>query len=89
MEIPKDLRTEIYLYCKANNITDYDAFMIKCMRQGFTIEKFGVAPQINVKKVEEISVEPIVESSSEPKTEVIKTPEKKKNQKPNTNIYGE
>jgi hypothetical protein len=89
MEIPKDLRTDIYLYCKANNIMDYDTFMIKCMRQGFTIEKFGVAPQIGDKKVETISVEPVVESISEPKIEEVKVPEKKKNQKPNTNIYGE
>lgn len=57
MEIPKQLKNEIETYCKLNKILDYNAFIIKCIRQGFTSEKFGAIPAFKVdissKKTEE------------------------------------
>jgi hypothetical protein len=47
MEIPKQLNSEIQLYCKANKIEDVDLFIIKMIKQGFTIEKYGSEPVIN------------------------------------------
>jgi hypothetical protein len=99
MNLPKDLKSDIDLYCKLNNIKDYDKFIIKCIRQGFTIEKFGSAPPFKEKKVEvTIKIdEPIISTdkveknnmllntNSEPHTDLI---EKKKN-KNKRDLYGE
>lgn len=58
MEIPKELKNEIFDYCRLNDITNIDNFMLKLMKQGFTIEKFGSTP---VTKIEEKIIEKIVE----------------------------
>lgn len=58
MEIHKDLKNEIFDYCRLNDITNIDNFMLKLMKQGFTIEKFGSTP---VTKIEEKIVEKIIE----------------------------
>lgn len=66
MEIPKDLKNEIWDYCRANNITNIDEFTLKCLRQGFSVEKFGATPitrvvEKEVEKIVEVPVEKIVE----------------------------
>jgi Inner membrane complex protein len=64
MDIPKELRNDIYMYCNTNKITDYDAFILKCIKQGFTVEKYGSAPAFKekiVEKIVEVPVEKIVE----------------------------
>lgn len=60
MDIPKELIDDIHLYCNTNNITEYNTFIIKCLRQGFTVEKYGSAPAFKEKIVEKI-VEKIIE----------------------------
>ena len=60
MEIPKELNNEIWDYCRANSIVAIDDFIIKLIKQGFTIEKFGATPQPREKVVEKI-VEKVVE----------------------------
>ena len=60
MEVNKELNDEIWNYCRANNITNIDEFMLKCLKQGFTAEKFGATPTIKEKIVEK-EVEKIVE----------------------------
>lgn len=60
MEVSKELNDEIWNYCRANNITNIDEFMLKCLKQGFTAEKFGATPTIKEKIVEK-EVEKIVE----------------------------
>lgn len=68
MEIPKQLKDDIWDYCRANNITNIDEFIVRLIRQGFTIEKFGatpiisgkpnkVTPEIPVEVIEPISLE--------------------------------
>ena len=60
--IPNNLKTEIETYCKANKIEDIDKFIIKLVKQGFTIEKYGSAPMTKEKIVEvEKIIEKIVE----------------------------
>ena len=44
MEIPKKLKDEFWEYCRLNNITDMDSFMLKSLQQGFNIEKYGITP---------------------------------------------
>lgn len=54
MEIPKELNNEIWDYCRVNNITGIDDFIVKLIKQGFTVEKFGAIPQPREKIVEKI-----------------------------------
>lgn len=68
MEVSKELNDEIWNYCRANNITNIDEFMLKCLKQGFTAEKFGATPTIKekivekeVEKIVKVPVEKIVE----------------------------
>jgi hypothetical protein len=68
MEVSKELNDEIWNYCRANNITNIDEFMTKCLKQGFTVEKFGATPttkekivEKEVEKIVEVPVEKIVE----------------------------
>jgi hypothetical protein len=58
MDIPKDLKNEIFDYCRENDITNIDNFLLRLLKQGFTIEKFGSTP---VTKIKEKIVEKIVE----------------------------
>jgi hypothetical protein len=60
MELPQQLKNEIWDYCRLNNITNIDEFTVKLVKQGFTVEKFGSTPSIAEKIVEKI-VEKVVE----------------------------
>jgi hypothetical protein len=73
MNINKELKDEIWNYCRANNITNIDEFTLKILKQGFTVEKFGATPNVIEKEVQvevEKVVEKIVEKIVEVKVEV-------------------
>jgi chromosome segregation ATPase len=79
MEIPKNLKDEIWEYCRLNDITDLNAFMLKSLQQGFNIEKYGPTPFTVGDKEPEIiekEIEKIVEVVKEVPVEVIKEIEK-------------
>lgn len=64
MEINKELKNEIWEYCRLNDIMNIDDFIIRLIKQGFTAEKFGSSPMVPVKEkiVEKIvEIEKIVE----------------------------
>jgi hypothetical protein len=62
MEIPKDIKDEIWEYCRLNDITDLNAFMIRMLRQGYNTEKYGTTPfKIGQKEAEVIEKEVIKE----------------------------
>lgn len=68
MEVSKELNSEIWDYCRLNNITNIDEFMVKCLKQGFTAEKYGATPTVRekivekeIEKIVEVPVEKIVE----------------------------
>jgi cell division protein FtsB len=66
MEIPKNLKDEIWDYCRVNNIPNIDEFNLKLITQGFTIEKYGATPESRVvekivEKIVEVPVEKVVE----------------------------
>ena len=42
MELPKDIKDQIWQYCMANDITDINKFIIDLVKSGFTIEKYGI-----------------------------------------------
>lgn len=60
MELPKNLKDEIWDYCRVNNISNIDEFTLRLIKQGFTVEKFGATPPAKEKLVEKI-VEKIIE----------------------------
>jgi hypothetical protein len=61
MEIPKNLKDEIWDYCRLNDISNIDEFQIKLLKQGFTAEKFGSSPvptkEVIVEVIKEVEVE--------------------------------
>ena len=66
MKIPKELKDELWNYCRINDITNIDEFTLKLLKQGYTIEKYGATPISNtiekiVEKIVEVPVEKIVE----------------------------
>jgi hypothetical protein len=70
MEVPKKLKDEIWEYCRLNDISNIDEFIINMIRQGYSVEKFGTTPlgTTEVKEVEkivevirEVPVEKIIE----------------------------
>lgn len=76
MELPKELKEEIWDYCRLNDITNIDEFTIKLVRQGFTVEKFGATPTTKtvekiVEKIVEVPVEKIVEKTIEVPVNII------------------
>lgn len=81
MMIPSNIQDEIKLYCEANNITDIDKFILKILRTGFNVEKYGMKPttkdktelkyvplqkQVPIEKIEEVvKEEPIEEKNKD------------------------
>ena len=66
MDLPKELKEEIWEYCRLNDIMNIEEFTIKLVKQGFTAEKFGATPTTRtvekiVEKIVEVPVEKIVE----------------------------
>ena len=75
MEIPKELKNDIWDYCRANNITNIDDFTLKCLKQGFSVERYGATPvtrtiEKEVEKIVEVPVGKIVEKIVEKVVEV-------------------
>lgn len=73
MEIPKKLKEEIWEYCRLNDISNIDDFIIKMIQQGYTVEKFGATPLGfgEVKEVEKV-VEVIKEVPVDKIIEIIR-----------------
>ncbi len=47
MELPNKLKQEIEQFCLVNNIDDVDQFIIKMVKTGFNIEKYGISPVVD------------------------------------------
>ncbi len=73
MKIPKKLKDEIWEYCRLNDITDIDAFILKSTQQGFNIEKYGATPfKIGGKEPEVIEKEIVKIITATTEVEIIK-----------------
>ena len=44
------LYQDISRYCQMNNIEDVDAFINKCLMQGYNVVKFGYSPKDNLRR---------------------------------------
>ena len=45
-----NLKKEIETFCRLNKIDDVESFREECLKQGFNIIKYGISPQDNFKK---------------------------------------
>ena len=69
MEIPKELKNEIWNYCMVNDITNIDDFILSLIKQGFTIHKYGMLDAKPIQKKEEPIVEEVVSEEPAPVSE--------------------
>jgi len=44
-------------YCQLNEIEDIDNFIIKCAKDGLTLDKYGIAPFLPKSQIQEVPVE--------------------------------
>ena len=42
MDLPKDLKDKIWDYCRLNDITDLNGFIVKTLKKGFDFEVYGL-----------------------------------------------
>ena len=60
-------------YCRLNNISDIDTFMLKTLQQGFNIEKYGTTPfKIGGKELEVIEKEVIKVITATTEVEIVR-----------------
>jgi hypothetical protein len=81
MDIPQNIKNEIWDYCRLNNITNMDQFVINMLIQGLNIEKYGTSPIVpqviekevikEIEKIVEVPIEKIVEKIVEVPVEKI------------------
>lgn len=78
MELPKEIKDEIWNFCRTNNIPSVDNFIIKMVKQGFTSEKYGSTPWDKPAEIVEKIIEKVVEKEviKEVPVEVVKEVEK-------------
>tara|TARA_R110000824_G_C15181806_1_gene673854 strand:+ start:541 stop:987 length:447 start_codon:yes stop_codon:yes gene_type:complete len=48
---------EFETYCKLNEIEDVDNFIVKCSKDGLTLDKYGVAPFLPKSQIQEVPIE--------------------------------
>jgi len=57
IEINKTLQKEFDEYCKLNEIDNISDFIVKCAKDGLTLDKYGVAPFLPKSQIQEVPVE--------------------------------
>ena len=57
IELPSNLKENIEAYCKLNEVEDVNDFVIKCAKDGLTLDKYGVAPFLPKSQIQEVPVE--------------------------------
>jgi|TARA_R110000803_G_scaffold124028_4_gene191838 hypothetical protein len=70
--LPKDIETEIKMFCELNQIEDVEGLILNCIKGGFSIEKFGRTPVKAGIEIIEKEKEVIKEVEKEVILEVIK-----------------
>lgn len=64
-----DIKKEIETFCRLNKIDDVESFREECLRQGFNIIKYGISPQDNFNK--ENNIDSIVKDDVRDKSEHV------------------
>ena len=55
--LPRDLQKNIEQYCLLNEIDNESEFASKCVKDGLTLDKYGVAPFLPKSQIQEVPVE--------------------------------
>ena len=57
LELNKPLQKDFDSYCELNEIEDVPHFIVKCAKDGLTLDKYGVAPFLPKSQIQEVPVE--------------------------------
>ena len=57
IKLPEKLEKNIEAYCKLNEMEDIEHFTIKCVKDGLTLDKYGVSPFLPKSQIQEVPVE--------------------------------
>ena len=57
IEINKKLQKDFDDYCKLNEVENVPNFIVKCAKDGLTLDKYGVAPFLPKSQIQEVPVE--------------------------------
>ena len=57
INLTKDQKKEFTIYCELNEIEDVDEFIVKCSKDGLTLDKYGVAPFLPKSQIQEVPIE--------------------------------
>ena len=57
INLNKILKKEFTDYCKLNEIEDMEDFVVKCSKDGLTLDKYGVSPFLPKSQIQEVPVE--------------------------------
>ncbi len=55
--LDKEQHKQFKDYCQLNEIEDIDTFIIKCAKDGLTLDKYGIAPFLPKSQIQEVPVE--------------------------------
>ena len=82
LTMPRKLEDEINSFCKLNEITDINEFLVSCLYKGYTIAKFGTTPKDNFNKENKpLEIEKYEESKIDTQGVEVK-PQKRKGRPP-------
>lgn len=76
LTINKELYDDIKKFCNLNKIDDIDKFILKCLKQGVDIQRYGLLGGIETIEEKIVEKEIIIEKRVEVPVEVIKEVEK-------------
>ncbi len=57
LKLNKPLQKDFDAYCQLNEIEDISHFIVKCAKDGLTLDKYGVAPFLPKSQIQEVPVE--------------------------------
>ena len=57
LDLDKILQKDFDEYCQLNEIEDIPHFIVKCAKDGLTLDKYGVAPFLPKSQIQEVPVE--------------------------------
>ena len=56
-DLDKNSQKEFIDYCQLNEIEDVENFIVKCAKDGLTLDKYGIAPFLPKSQIQEVPVE--------------------------------
>jgi len=56
-DLDKNSQKEFIDYCQLNEIEDVENFIVKCTKDGLTLDKYGIAPFLPKSQIQEVPVE--------------------------------